>query len=125
MLALTERALTEARALSESNQTYRGLPLRVYIEGKGCDGFYYGVTFDEKLPSDHVFKFEDLELVVDQDSFQFICNSTIDFVDDERGRGFLVQNPDHRKYRGKFYKKQIWKEALAKKKDGTTSSFQS
>lgn len=124
MLVLTDRALAEAHRLATEVESYRGRPLRVYIEGKGCDGFYYGVAFDEKIQADHVIEQGGLEVVIDSDSLIFLRNAVVDFVDDERGRGFLVENPDQRKFRGKFYKRQVWQDALAKKKAQPTSSSQ-
>ena len=45
-ITLSPEALLAARALLAEHPEWQGLPLRVYIDGKGCDGFYYGVTFD-------------------------------------------------------------------------------
>jgi iron-sulfur cluster assembly accessory protein len=83
--------------------------LRVYLEGKGCDGFYYGVAFDtEQRPDDTVLEINGLTIVVDKDSLSFMEGSKVVWVDDERGRGFLVENPNQRAYRGKFYKRKDW-----------------
>lgn len=122
MISLTDRALRVAIGLKKDNETYRELPLRVYIAGKGCDGFYYGVSFDLKSPKDLSFKQDALEIIIDPDSMSFMQNSIIDYVNDERGEGFLIDNPNHKKFRGKFYRKKSWKNSLATKKDEPTSS---
>lgn len=122
MISLTDRALRVALGLKTDNETYRELPLRVYIAGKGCDGFYYGVSFDLKSPKDLSFKQDALEIIIDPDSMSFMQNSIIDYVNDERGEGFLIDNPNHKKFRGKFYRKKSWKNNLATKKDEPTSS---
>ena len=124
MITLTARALQEAQRLFHDVEAYRGRPLRVYIEGKGCDGFYYGVSFDEKLPTDISYHQDGLAIIVDPDSIQFLENAVIDFIDDQRGRGFLVENPNHRKFRGKFYKTRKWREILAQKNQNSSSSSQ-
>jgi iron-sulfur cluster assembly accessory protein len=83
--------------------------LRVYIEGKGCDGFYYGVAFDdERRVDDTEFEVGGLTVVIDKDSLSFMEGSEVIWVDDERGKGFLVENPRQRAYRGKFYKRKEW-----------------
>ncbi len=118
---LTPEALTEALKLSQNEPANLGLPLRVYIDGKGCDGFYYGVSFDAEQPGDTTFLQSGLKVVVDQDSLRYIDGSTIVWVDDERGRGFLVENPRHKKFRGKFYKKKAWLDELVKGKHGAAT----
>ena len=114
-ITLSSRARAKAAELS---RTADKPSLRLYLEGKGCDGFYYGVAFDHPAPSDHHFQQGKVDLIVDAESLRFVTGSTIDWVDDKRGRGFLVDNPAHRKYRGKFYKKSFWqKQLLPKQKD--------
>jgi iron-sulfur cluster insertion protein len=108
---LSPEALTEAERLAQE-PAHQGQALRIYIDGKGCDGFYYGVAFDQTGARDVAFQQGSLTLVVDPDSLQFLEGSTVAWVDDERGRGFLVENPRHRQFRGKFYKKSAWVERL-------------
>ena len=115
-VCLTEDALRQALKMRGDHSDWAGMALRLYLDGKGCDGFYYGVTFDDKDPKDYVLKLGELEVVVDDDTYEFVIGSTIDWVDDERGQGFLVNNPNHRKFRGKFYKRQTWQDKLTAKK---------
>lgn len=113
-VTLSARALAKAEELSH---TADKPSLRLYLEGKGCDGFYYGVAFDHPLPNDHHFPQGGIDVIVDADSMCFVQGSTIDWVDDRRGRGFLVHNPSHKRYRGKFYKKSVWQQRLLHRKD--------
>ena len=115
-ITLTPRAIDSACALQKDNRDYANKSLRLYLDGKGCDGFYYGVTFDDANPTDTHFQNGVIDLVVDPDTLEFVLGSTIDWVDDERGKGFLVDNPNHKKFRGKFYKRTSWQEKLAAKK---------
>lgn len=112
LITLTDDALANALRLQQETDGWRGLPLRVYIEGKGCDGFYYGVSFDAAAKDDVTWTQGALTLVIDKPSLQFLEGATVTWVDDERGTGFLVENPHHKRYRGKFYKKKAWQEAL-------------
>lgn len=114
-ITITEAALDAAVALFAEHPEWRGLPLRLYIEGKGCDGFYYGVSFDEARPEDReVFHDEarKLRLIVDPDSLPFVAGAQITWVDNELGKGFLVNNPQQRAFRGKFYHRKAWVERL-------------
>lgn len=110
---LTEAAIQSAKQLAATNQDFFGKNLRLYLAGKGCDGFDYGVTFDEWQEGDHVIDVaDDLKLLCDARTIEFVDGTSIDWVDDERGQGFLINNPSHRKFRGKFYKKEIWRKKL-------------
>jgi iron-sulfur cluster assembly accessory protein len=112
---LTESAAVAARELQLSNPDFANGSLRLYLDGKGCDGFYYGVTFDQATPTDIQFTSQELTILVDPDTIEFVDGSTITWVDDERGKGFLVENPNHRRFRGKFYKRSAWQQKLLDK----------
>ena len=108
-IILAPDAVVAALRFRDENTSFQGLDLRVYLSGKGCDGFEYGVSFDAREPEDRVFVVnKDLSLICDERTLEFVSGSTIIWVDDERGRGFLVENPGHKKFRGKFYKKSAW-----------------
>lgn len=111
---LTPEASQAAILLLNEHPEWKSLPLRVYLSGKGCDGFEYGVAFDAAEPDDIQFSLEgqSISLVVDPKTLGFIGGSTIDWVEDERGKGFVVNNPNHRRFRGKFYKAKTWEERL-------------
>ena len=112
---MSEEAVQRAVQLGEENPEWAGRPLRLYLEGKGCDGFYYGVCFDKEAPGDTQFPQGSggrVRLLVDPETLQFVRGSEIIWVDDERGAGFLVENPNHRKFRGKFFRRKNWKERL-------------
>ena len=112
-VTMSERA--EINALRLWNDYSNCNALRIYLEGKGCDGFFYGVTFDHKAPEDIEFgklRESELALISDPATLEFIKGSIVDWVDDERGAGFLVENPKHSNYRGKFFKREIWKQKL-------------
>ena len=118
---LTPEALAMALKLRTENPSWHGLPLRVYIEGKGCDGFYYGVTFaqpaDEDLSFTQTAEAGAIEIIVDPETFRYVRGSKVEWVDDSRGTGFLVVNPQHKRFRGKFYKSPHWQRVLLKATD--------
>jgi iron-sulfur cluster insertion protein len=110
ILELTPAAIEATNGLRSNNEEYRNKDLRLYLAGKGCDGFEYGVSFDERESTDVIIAINDeISLLCDPRTLEFVRGSKIDWADDERGRGFLVENPNHRKFRGKFYKKSEWK----------------
>lgn len=112
-IVMTPEALLKATDLKLEQPDH--FDLRLYLDGKGCDGFYYGVTFDRKNATDLVFDQQhgQVRIVVDPQTYIFVQGSTIDWVNDERGQGFLVANPRERQFRGKFFKRQVWQERLS------------
>lgn len=114
LVQLTDRAVEAAVQLRLENPDWAGLDLRIYLSGKGCDGFDYGVTFDERQDTDLIQGFGEVMAIMDEETAKFVRGSTIDWVDDERGRGFLVDNPSHKKFRGKFFRRKGWEERLLK-----------
>jgi iron-sulfur cluster assembly accessory protein len=44
--------------------------------------------------TDSTFESQGLKVVIDDVSMQYMAGSTIDYINDERGQGFLVDNPN-------------------------------
>ena len=69
--------------------------LRVYINGGGCSGFSYGFKLDEKrIEGDASVTKNDVELLIDPMSYQYLEGITIDFIQDLNGQRFQVNNPN-------------------------------
>ena len=69
--------------------------LRLYIAGRTCSGFQYGMALDNEVQDkDNTFESQGLKLLVDEQSLQYMDGCMVDFIDDERGKGFLVENPN-------------------------------
>ena len=94
LLLLTEKAIDKVKYFAQSMPDSLNKPLRVFVQGGGCSGFQYGFTFDEKKDGDAVMEQGGVTVVVDQQSAQYLKDSTIDFVEDMRGAGFSVTNPN-------------------------------
>jgi len=122
LISLSTGAQEAALTLAQQNPQFSGKPLRLYLDGKGCDGFYYGVTFDDATDEDIHIQQGQIDIIVDPKTLEFVKGSIINWIDDERGRGFLVENPRHRKFRGKFYKKKAWQDRLTKQQSPNSSS---
>ena len=70
------------------------LMLRVFVQGGGCSGMSYGFTFDEiKNEDDFDFAYEEVQVVVDSMSMQYLQGATIDYKDDIMGSSFVINNP--------------------------------
>ena len=93
MLDLTDSAVTKLRELVlEEDNPY--LMLRVFVQGGGCSGFQYGFTFDETVnEGDFDFNYDDVRVVVDSMSMEYLQGSKIDFQDNLNGTSFVINNP--------------------------------
>ena len=71
------------------------LKLRVYVTGGGCSGFQYGFTFDEKVnEGDATIDKNEVTLVVDPMSLQYLVGGVVDYTEGLEGSRFLVTNPN-------------------------------
>jgi len=92
-MILESGAVTKLRELvaEEGNPD---LMLRVFVQGGGCSGMSYGFTFDEMQNEDDFdFAYEDVRVVVDSMSMQYLQGSSIDYKEDMMGASFVINNP--------------------------------
>ncbi|MFQ5718628.1 MAG: iron-sulfur cluster insertion protein ErpA [Acidobacteriota bacterium] len=94
LVTLTDAAIEKVKSFAGSNPDFAGKTFRVFIEGGGCSGFQYGFTFDDEREGDTRMRFEDVDVVVDMQSSMYLNGSVVDFVEDLRGAGFVVKNPN-------------------------------
>jgi iron-sulfur cluster insertion protein len=93
-LSLTGRAVEKVKDFAAKMPEASGKALRVFIQGGGCSGFQYGFTFDDRKPADNVVSAGDVTVVVDPASAAKLHGSTVDWIEDFRGAGFSVENPN-------------------------------
>jgi iron-sulfur cluster assembly accessory protein len=93
LLALTDAAVEKVKYFAKTMPDSEGKPLRIFVQGGGCSGFQYGFQFDEKREGDNVLEHGGIMVVVDPQSATYLRDSTVDYVEDFRGAGFSVTNP--------------------------------
>jgi len=77
-----------------SEETNPNLKLRVFVQGGGCSGMSYGFTFDEEINEDDFdFVYDDVKILVDSASMQYLQGATIRYSDDLMGSKFVIDNP--------------------------------
>lgn len=70
------------------------LMLRVFVQGGGCSGMQYGFTFDEvQNEDDFDFAYDEIKVVVDSMSMQYLSEATINYREDLMGASFVIDNP--------------------------------
>jgi len=71
-----------------------GLKLRIYVSGGGCSGFQYGFTFDDTQNEDDFLVVQDeVSLLVDAHSMQYLTGSVISYDTSLMTSGFNIKNP--------------------------------
>lgn len=93
-LIFTDSAAKKVKQLIEEEKN-PNLKLRVYISGGGCSGFQYGFTFDEEIQEgDLEISKNDVTLLVDPTSIQYLMGAEIDYKEDLQGSQFVIRNPN-------------------------------
>ena len=92
-MQLDESAIAKLKdLLAEENNP--NLKLRVFVQGGGCSGMQYGFTFDEEQADDDFdFTYNDVKLLVDAMSMDYLRNAVIRYKDDVMGSSFVIDNP--------------------------------
>lgn len=93
MITVTPKA---AEKLKDILTEEAGVYLRVFVQGGGCSGLQYGLQ-PEKTPtegSDQVIESNDVKVVVDPISINYLRGAEIDFEENSTGGGFTVKNPN-------------------------------
>ena len=71
-----------------------GLKLRIYVSGGGCSGFQYGFTFDDtQNEDDFVVDQDEVSLLVDAHSMQYLTGAVISYDTSLMTSGFNIKNP--------------------------------
>ena len=93
MIQITESAKEKIKEVlaDETPQTF----LRMYVTGGGCSGFQYGFTFEETINEDDTkVEKDNVILLVDPMSLQYLTGAEIDYQDNVQGSQFVIKNPN-------------------------------
>ena len=93
-LNITENAVSKVKQLI-SKENNAKLSLRVFVTGGGCSGFQYGFKLDDKPENDDtVLSENNVSVLIDSLSIQYIMGSTLDYVENLEGSKFIIENPN-------------------------------
>jgi iron-sulfur cluster assembly accessory protein len=72
-----------------------GAALRLYVQGGGCSGLTYGMTFDRQESGDDVaYNSSGLTVVVDRASAPLLDGLKVDYLLGLEASGFKISNPN-------------------------------
>ena len=93
-VVFTDNAAAKVKAMM-AEEGRDSLMLRVYVQGGGCSGFQYGFTFDETVQEgDTVVEKDDVKLLVDPMSIQYLAGAEVDYTEGLEGAHFVIRNPN-------------------------------
>jgi iron-sulfur cluster assembly accessory protein len=92
-IVLTDEAVKKVRSAMKREGAGPEKALRLGVVGGGCSGFSYTMGFDEPKSDDAVFTFDDVRVVIDPASREYLDGTIIDYVTGLHGAGFKFENP--------------------------------
>jgi len=96
VIEVTPKAIDKIRQ-AFAKQGVEGV-LRLGVLGGGCSGLSYQFKFDSKQrPTDKVFEFDGVKVVVDPKSLLYLHGMTLDYKESLMQSGFVFENPNAQK----------------------------
>jgi iron-sulfur cluster assembly protein len=90
-ITVTEKA---ARHIRNALARKGGVGLRFGVKKVGCSGLAYTFDYASEIGTDdEQFRTQDVTIVVDRESLQFVDGSVLDYTRDGLNESFKVENP--------------------------------
>lgn len=90
-LKVSPEAIEQLSALVENEEGVCGV--RIFVNGSGCSGVQYGMTFvEEALHDDHVLEMDSVRLYIDPTTLGQLAGVEIDFQEQGENRSFVFRN---------------------------------
>ena len=96
MISVTDKAKDRIIELRKEEGKAGGHNVRVAVQGGGCSGLMYDLSFDdaEVGESDEIFEDKGIKILCDKKSLLYLLGTTLDFSDGLNGKGFQFINPN-------------------------------
>jgi len=93
-ITLTSSAVAKVKEIM-AQQTPVPAGLRVGVQGGGCSGFSYAMSFENSAGMmDKTFDMDGLKVYVDATSVMYLNGCIVDYVETLEGAGFKFENPN-------------------------------
>lgn len=94
-ITLTSAAARALQNMFQERNLDNSHSLRLYIAGRSCSGFQYGMSLDnETHETDTIFESEGIKIIIDEQSKLYMTGCTVDYIDNDQAKGFLIENPN-------------------------------
>ena len=95
MIKVSDSAREQVSKLIATENHPDGSFVRVGVEGGGCSGLMYQLTFDQQMKDgDQVFEDNGVKVVVDRKSFLYLVGTELEYSGGLNGKGFVFKNPN-------------------------------
>jgi len=91
VVSVTEEAAQEVKRLLTQETGKTGL--RLEVNGGGCSGMSYGLSFDNQQENDNVVESHGIKVFIDPKSAIYLKGTQLDFQSGLEGKGFMIKNP--------------------------------
>jgi len=93
MITLTPSAINRVRDMMTKRQS--GVGLRIGVVKSGCSGYSYALDYaDEVTDGDVVSEYDDVKVVVNEESMPMLEGMVLDFVKEGLNQSFKFRNPN-------------------------------
>src|SRR5512135_3665765 len=95
-ITITDKALVHIRAaLAKENISPAEGGLRLGVQGGGCSGLSYNISFDRQpRERDRIFQFGEVRVFIDPKSFIYLHGMEVDYEETLMRQGFVFHNPN-------------------------------
>jgi iron-sulfur cluster assembly accessory protein len=94
MITLTPNAVSHLKDLLAQRNADSTSGLRLQVEKGGCAGMQYTMRIDAAQAGDKIFVTDGVSIIVDGESFGFLDQCRVDYVDSLNDSGFKIENPN-------------------------------
>jgi iron-sulfur cluster assembly protein len=95
MIKVNDSAKAQVTKLLAEEKHPENAFVRVGVEGGGCSGLMYQLTFDHEMKEgDQVFEDNNVKVVVDKKSFLYLIGTELEYTGGLNGKGFVFKNPN-------------------------------
>ncbi len=95
MIRVNDSARQQVEKILQSDDYPKESFLRVGVQGGGCSGLMYNLSFDTELKeTDKIFEDNGVKVVVDKKSFLYLVGTELEYSGGLNGKGFVFVNPN-------------------------------
>ena len=94
LVLLSDKAASKIVEIRGEESIEDSYALRLKVQGGGCSGFSYDLSFDQPAEMDRSFEVKGVKLICDQMSLMYLVGTEVDYVEGLHGAGFKFINPN-------------------------------
>jgi iron-sulfur cluster assembly protein len=86
--------ITEAAANMIKRSQVEGKVIKMFLAAIDASGASYGLALGDEEKDDRVFESRGVKIYMSQKDSELLSETIIDYVDDDRGTGFVIRGPE-------------------------------